>query len=183
VKATFFIMSDAFTWGSTNMTAAQVRTMISDGHEIGNHTRSHANLTSLSATAARAQFADAQRVIAQQTGVTPKNCAYPYGASNSTVRSIAAEFFTSCRGTSGGQNALGGGYDLRTFYVTTSTSASAIRTAADAAKANNAWLVLTYHNVGIIESSDDVSTATLQAHVDAVKASGVPIRTVAQVLG
>ena len=184
VKGTFFIIGDAFTWGATNMNAAQVKTLATDGHEIGNHTQNHPYLTSLNSTQIRAEFTQSQNAIAAATGITPKNCAYPYGASNATVQNIAKTYFTSCRGVTGGQNTLGSNtYDLRTYYVQTSTTAAQIRAAADQAKANNTWLVLIYHGVGTVESSDDVTGATLTAHVNAVKAAGVPTKTVAEALG
>ena len=170
VKGTFFIIGDAFTWGATNMNAAQVKTLATDGHEIGNHTQNHPYLTSLNSTQIRAEFTQSQNAIAAATGITPKNCAYPYGASNATVQTIAKTYFTSCRGVTGGQNTLGSNtYDLRTYYVQTSTTAAQIRAAADQAKANNTWLVLIYHGVGTVQSSDDVSTSTFTAHVNAVK--------------
>jgi peptidoglycan/xylan/chitin deacetylase (PgdA/CDA1 family) len=183
VKATFYIISDALTWGSTNMNATQVRAMAADGHEIGNHTKTHTNLTKLSSAQVQAEFSQSQTAIATATGVAPRSCAYPYGASNATVQSLASRYFTSCRGTTGGQNTLTGNrYDLRTYYVQTSTTAAQIRAAADQARVANTWLVLIYHGVGTISSSDDVSTTTLTAHLNAVKASGVAIRTVSGVL-
>jgi len=184
IKGTFYIISDSLTWGSTNMNATQVKAMAADGHEIGNHSKTHPYLTNLSSTQISSEFTQSQAAIAAATGVTPTNCAYPYGSSNATVRSVAAGIFTSCRGVTGGQNTLGQNtYDLRTYYVQTSTTAAQIRAAADLAKANNTWLVLIYHGIGTVGSTDDVSLTTFQSHIDAVKASGVPTRTVAQALG
>jgi peptidoglycan/xylan/chitin deacetylase (PgdA/CDA1 family) len=183
VKATFYLVGDAFTWGSTNMNATQARTLAQEGHELGNHTMNHPNLTTLSSSQIRTEFTNAQNAIANATGVTPTNCAYPYGATNTTVQTIAADYFTSCRGVNGGQNTTTTGlYNLRTYYVQTTTTADQIRAAANQAKANNTWLILIYHGVGPIQSPDDVSTDTLTTHIAAVQATGVPIKTVAQTL-
>jgi hypothetical protein len=130
-----------------------------------------------------AEFADAQNAIRNRTGVTPTTCAYPYGAANATVEAEAAKYFTACRGTDGGTNGSGTDrYDLRTFYVHTSTTADQVRAAAQSARDAGAWIVFTFHGVGTVKSTDDVSTASLSAELDAIRSTGIPIRTVAQAL-
>ncbi len=49
------------------------------GHEIGNHTYSHPRLPFKSADFIDAEFSEAQRVIQQETGVTPTLLRAPYG--------------------------------------------------------------------------------------------------------
>jgi peptidoglycan/xylan/chitin deacetylase (PgdA/CDA1 family) len=184
IKATFFLIGDAFTWGPTNMNPTQARALADDGHELGNHTMNHPNMIGMPTDQIRAEFTNAQNAIRNATGVTPTNCAYPYGATNTTIETIAAEIFTSCRGVGGGQNTTTTDhYNLRTYYVQTSTTADQIHTAAQQAKTDNAWLILIYHGVGTVQSSDDVTTTTLTAHINAVQNTGVPIKTVAQALG
>lgn len=184
MKGTFFIISDALTWGGSYLTSSQVRQLADAGNEIGNHTKTHANLTKLSASEVRSEFKTSQQKLTSVTGVSPRSCAYPHGAANSTVESVAAEFFHSCRTTDGGTNKSSTDhYRLRAFYVHTSTSASEIRAAVDKAKADKVWLILCYHGVGKVNSSDDVSKDTFAAHVRAVQASGVTVRTVGQVTG
>jgi hypothetical protein len=130
-----------------------------------------------------AEFADAQAAIRSKVGVTPTTCAYPYGAHDATVERIAAKYFTACRGTDGGTNGSGADrYGLRTYYVHTSTTAAQVRAAAQAARDAGTWIVFVYHGVGSVGSSDDVTTASLQAQVAAIQATGIPIRTVAQAL-
>jgi len=185
MKGTFFIISDALTWGSSYLTAAQVKALADDGQEVGNHTKTHADLTTLSASGVRTEFTKSQaKLTAAAGGVAPRTCAYPHGSANSTVESVAAEFFRGCRSTDGGTNKPSTDrYRLRTFYVHTSTSAAQIRAAVDKAAADKVWLILCYHGVGKINSSDDVSADTFAAHVKAVKASGVKVRTASQALG
>jgi Polysaccharide deacetylase len=183
VRGTFYVISDAMSWGGGSMSAAQVRALAAAGHEIGNHTRDHANLTSLGRAQVEAEFADAQAAIRERAGVTPTTCAYPYGAVDATVEAVAAKYFTACRGTSGGTNGSGTDrYALRTFYVHTSTTADQVRAAAQSARNAGAWIVFVYHGVGKVGSSDDVTTASLSAQLDAIRGTGIPIRTVAQAL-
>jgi peptidoglycan/xylan/chitin deacetylase (PgdA/CDA1 family) len=183
LHGTFYIISDALDWGSLNMTAAQVAQLAAEGHEIGDHTRDHADLASLSAGQIDAEFADSVAALKARAGVTPATCAYPYGSASSTVESIAAKYFTACRGTTGGTNSGGANrYALRVFYVHSSTSAADVRAAADAARAAGAWVIFVYHGVGTGGTADDVSTAQFSDQVAAVKASGIAVQTVAQAM-
>jgi peptidoglycan/xylan/chitin deacetylase (PgdA/CDA1 family) len=180
VKGTFYIISDALTWGSSSMSANEVRQLRAAGHEIGNHTASHAKLTTLSASAVEKELAGANAAIKAATGATPSTCAYPYGQSNDTVRSVAAKHFSACRGTNGGTNPPSGfsRYDLRTFYVTTGTSVSAVRDAAASAKAAGTWIIFVYHGVGSVNTTDDVTTQQFTDQLGAIRGTGISIRTV-----
>ncbi|MDQ1286773.1 MAG: hypothetical protein QG622_338 [Actinomycetota bacterium] len=184
VKATFYIISDALGWGASSMSASQVRELAADGHEIGNHTKSHANLKSASGTQAETELSGAQEAIRSATGITPTTCAYPFGQSSEAARSVAARQLRACRGTGGGTNPTSGfsRYDLKTFYVTTSTSTAAVRDAADKAKASGSWVVFVYHGVGQVSSTDDVTTQSFIDQVNAIRGTGIPIRTVASVV-
>lgn len=181
VNGTFYIISDALGWGTqSNMSPTEVKQLAAEGDEIGSHTRDHSNLTSLSSSGVEAEFADAQAAIKSQTGVTPTTCAYPYGASNASVRTIAAKYLKACRGTTSGTNSLGAlaPFDLVVYYVHTGDGYAQIKAAADAAKAANVWVIFVYHGVGAIGSNEDVSPAAFADHVRALKDSGISVRTV-----
>jgi peptidoglycan/xylan/chitin deacetylase (PgdA/CDA1 family) len=182
-RGTFYIISDGMGWGSANLTAGQVAQLAAQGHEIGDHTRDHANLSTLSAAQIDAEFADSVAALKAKAGVTPTTCAYPYGAVNSTVEAIAAKYFAACRGTaSGGGGAGSDRYDLTVFYLHSTTTAAQVRAAVDAAKAAGTWVILVYHGVGTGGTTDDVSAAQFADQVAAVKASGIRVATVSQAL-
>ncbi|MDO5498874.1 MAG: polysaccharide deacetylase family protein, partial [Propionibacteriaceae bacterium] len=65
-KATFFVIGN-----SVPGRAATVRRMRDMGMEIGNHSRSHPDLTGLGAASIRAQLADNQAQVRAASGVTP----------------------------------------------------------------------------------------------------------------
>ena len=178
---TYYIVTDAMGWGGSSMSAAQVRQLAGEGNEIGSHTKDHAHLTSLSSDQVDAEFATSVSALRSQAGVTPTTCAYPYGDVNASVEAIAAKYFAACRGTGSGTNGSGtDAFNLRVFYVHTSTTAADVRAAADAAKAAGAWIVFVYHGVGSVQSADDVTASQFAGQVDAIKASGIAVRTVAQ---
>src|SRR5579859_3044597 len=68
-----------------------VRQMVQGGNVVGNHSWSHPNLTSLSPAAVRQQLSSTSAAINQATGVVPRLFRPPYGATNATVSSIAAQ--------------------------------------------------------------------------------------------
>jgi peptidoglycan/xylan/chitin deacetylase (PgdA/CDA1 family) len=179
---TFYVVSDAMNWGPPSMSASQVSQLAAAGNEIGNHTRDHADLTDLTSAQIQAEFADSVKALTA-TGASVTTCAYPYGAVNATVKSIAAKYFKACRGTDGGTNGSGAdAYDLRVYYVQASTTAAQVRAAADAAKSSGSWIIFVYHGVGTAATGDNVTAAQFQGHVAAVKASGITVRTVAQAM-
>ncbi|MFD0900716.1 polysaccharide deacetylase family protein [Actinomadura sediminis] len=59
---------------------AVVRRMVAEGHEIGNHTWNHRNLTALSREEIRTQIARTQKAVRDAAGVTPAMVRPPYGA-------------------------------------------------------------------------------------------------------
>lgn len=183
MKGTFFIISDALGWSATNMNAAQVRQLAADGHEIGNHTRDHSNLATLTGAQITAEFADSQSAISRQTGITPTTCAYPYGSHNASVDGIAASFFRGCRETGGGINTSGTlqPFALKNYYVVRASSADGVRAAAQQAIAQNTWVIFTYHGVTPTNpGTEDVTPAQLAAQLDAIAATGIPVVTMSQ---
>jgi len=91
-RGVFYIVAGRVDVIAGAMTSQQLLDLASRGHEIANHTWSHPSLTSLSYTSARSQIRRAQNFIESLTGLRPVSIAYPYGNSNSTVRSaVAAE--------------------------------------------------------------------------------------------
>jgi peptidoglycan/xylan/chitin deacetylase (PgdA/CDA1 family) len=69
----------------------QIREMSAAGIEFGSHTVTHPNLTQCSLEQIRKEFVASKQVIEQLTGKEIISLAYPYGAVNETIKSIAAE--------------------------------------------------------------------------------------------
>jgi peptidoglycan/xylan/chitin deacetylase (PgdA/CDA1 family) len=68
------------------------RRIVSDGHEVGNHTWSHPNLALADAPTATAQMHHAEAKIATVTGRKPSLFRPPYGAFSGAVAMVAAGF-------------------------------------------------------------------------------------------
>ncbi|MEI5527076.1 polysaccharide deacetylase family protein [Streptomyces brasiliscabiei] len=69
---------------------ATVKAAAKAGHQIGNHSWDHADLTKLSAAKIKSQFSRADTAIQQATGKKPTTVRAPYGAHNAAVRAAAA---------------------------------------------------------------------------------------------
>ncbi|MEU3462705.1 polysaccharide deacetylase family protein [Streptomyces sp. NPDC006733] len=87
VPATFFLQGE----GHTRTYPATVRRMSEEGHEIGNHTWSHKNLTELTPDEVRAEIAPVQEDIRKATGRAPTLMRPPGGATNDEVSKIMKE--------------------------------------------------------------------------------------------
>jgi peptidoglycan/xylan/chitin deacetylase (PgdA/CDA1 family) len=85
VHATFYIIGR-----NVPGHASTLQRIHNEGHEIGNHSFTHSDLTRMPGAAIQQEIASTQAAIAQASGVTPTAFRPPYGAQNQTVRDIAA---------------------------------------------------------------------------------------------
>lgn len=83
------------------LTTAQAQAIQATGHEIGGHTLTHQNLPAIPTVEQRREICD-DRVALLNQGFKVENLAYPFGASNAAVATIAqACGYNSARITSG----------------------------------------------------------------------------------
>lgn len=80
VKATFFVLGQMIL-GNEDILKRQLQ----EGHEIGNHTFSHPDLTSIPQEQVISEIEDTQNAVEKAVGVRPKVVRPPYGAINTTV--------------------------------------------------------------------------------------------------
>ncbi|WP_326825135.1 polysaccharide deacetylase family protein [Streptosporangium sp. NBC_01756] len=84
-RATFFVIGQ--------MVAADgpltLRRMVSEGHEIGNHTWSHTQLTALSDAGVKGELSRTQQIVHHVTGRWMSLMRPPYGATNQRVTAVA----------------------------------------------------------------------------------------------
>ncbi|MBU5267686.1 polysaccharide deacetylase family protein [Virgibacillus proomii] len=85
-KATFFMLGN-----QVDYYPDLARKVIEDGHEIGNHTRSHPNLSKMSEAYIKKELEYTNEKIEEVTGVTPRLIRPPYGIYNDNVVECAKE--------------------------------------------------------------------------------------------
>jgi peptidoglycan/xylan/chitin deacetylase (PgdA/CDA1 family) len=89
MAVTFYVNSSRIGL-SGYMSRAQLLDLQQRGHEIGGHTISHANLTTLAPADARAQVCN-DRVALLDAGLSATSFAYPFGANDASVEQIVAD--------------------------------------------------------------------------------------------
>ncbi|WP_119727398.1 polysaccharide deacetylase family protein [Thermomonospora amylolytica] len=83
-RATFFVVGR-----QVRPNAAVVRRIVAEGHEIGNHTWSHARLPGLPEGAIRAEVDRTQDAVHDVTGVRPRVFRPPYAVTDARVGRVA----------------------------------------------------------------------------------------------
>jgi peptidoglycan/xylan/chitin deacetylase (PgdA/CDA1 family) len=159
------------------ITSDQVASVAARGHEIGNHSRTHADLTQVSQQQAREEIFGAQEDL-QALGYTPAMYAYPFGASNSTIQSMVGNAgLVGARGTDNGYiDALTNPYNLPSWDIG-NKSFSEIQAIIDGAIAEKKWAILIIHKVDQNGDPESVSSEVLQETIDYVKEKNVEVVT------
>jgi len=81
VKATFFVVGS-----NVQAYPAIMKRMVAEGHEVANHTWGHPDMTKLSQAALKKEMDTTRDAIIATTGVAPRLCRPPYGATNSAIK-------------------------------------------------------------------------------------------------
>ncbi|KUN75958.1 polysaccharide deacetylase family protein [Streptomyces griseoruber] len=84
VQVTFYLVGK-----NVQRYPSTVRGAAAAGHQIGNHSWDHADLTRLGSAAVKSEISRADTAIKQATGKKPTTFRAPYGAHNATVRAAA----------------------------------------------------------------------------------------------
>ncbi len=88
VKATFYVVGT-----NARRYPEIMRRIIAEGHEIGNHTVNHPNLSKMSDDGVRKELRGTHEAIVAATGMPPRTMRPPYGAITATQKSwIRKEF-------------------------------------------------------------------------------------------
>lgn len=154
--------------------AADVLAMQSAGHEIGAHTKSHADLVSLSTSAAQVEIEDSRNVLLS-IGATPVNYfAYPFGAYNTSVKQLVKDAgFTAARSSDGGYNTKNQDkFTLRRQPMTNATTLADAKRYIDTARADKTWAILLFHRVDDSGTTYAVTPARFTEIVNYLKQIG-----------
>jgi peptidoglycan-N-acetylglucosamine deacetylase len=82
-KATFFMLGSR-----VDFYPAIAKKVAEDGHELGNHTWNHKDLTTLSSDSIKQEVHDTSEIILQATGQKPTVMRPPYGATSKQVEAV-----------------------------------------------------------------------------------------------
>ncbi len=168
----------------------QLTDMQSTGSEIGGHSITHPNLTSLHGYALRHEICDG-RIDLIEHGLRVTSFAYPYGMQNEeTIQAVAACGYNSGRGVNGQRETIPPKnlYALRIADpVQNTTTQTALRGyVKQAERAGGGWVQLLIHHV--CENCDpySITPAEFSKFLDWLRQrepDGTVVRTIDQVIG
>lgn len=177
------------------VTQDEVLQMYNNGHEIGVHTRTHPNLTTLTESQMTDEIVGAKQDLISW-GITPTTLAYPYGGYNPTVESVVQSAgLRGARDSDLGYNSsgvgltFGGPLDHDTYPLVLwseaaemdmNTTLSDITSEIDYAVANNLWLVILFHRVDETDpccAAISVNHSLIQGTVNYLVQGHVPVVT------
>lgn len=173
------------------MSEAQAKSMQQAGHEIGSHTMTHPDLTQLEPSKLEWEVDQSYTELSQRFG-TVFDFASPKGAYNQTTLNAIGKHYRSQRNTVADPTAVGPEdvnlaatfepSNIVAYTVRQSTTEADLANLYSYAKANNAWVVLVYHQVDDSYGYYSVSPETFERHMRHLRASGVDIAPLGRVL-
>lgn len=189
LAATFYVLSGELTSQPEYMSASQVQSLHTSGHEIGSHTITHTDLTTVSQSQLVQEMSQSQITLQNIIGAPVKNFAYPYGAYNANTLNVGKQYYRSQRSVNRGVNSKDN-FDITTLKiqeVNSSISQAQVKSWIDEAIAQKAWLILCYHEIANTAVAPEdafytVKPADLDAHLGYLKQTNVTVKTVNQAL-
>lgn len=173
---------------SDYMTYQMVKDFATQGSELAWHTRTHADLTKLSASRIRTELSIPTTFLSGigQSSTVFKNFATPFGAYNTTSVNEIKKVYSSHRSTDVGYNSKDSldVYNIKVQNITNTTTPAQVKTWVDRAIADGTWLVLVYHEVtaSAADPTYAVTPANLDLELNYIKQSGISVQTVQQAL-
>jgi peptidoglycan/xylan/chitin deacetylase (PgdA/CDA1 family) len=172
---------------------AQVKAIQKAGHEIGCHTVTHPDLTTVSQQELMHQLTDCKKTMEHELGTSVTDFASPYGAENAQTLADIKKVFASQRNVYGDSSNGVTNVDVNTakkfkpndiigMTVKHDTSLAEIQALVDFTIKNNGWLVLTYHQADDGASKYALDTSKLDDQMNLLEHTQVRIVTVHQAL-
>ena len=176
VKTTYYVTPAHLDYPDF-VTPEQLAEIAGHGHEIGNHTVNHADLTTLSSSAARAEVNGAKTTLTQ-LGYETSTLAYPYGATNASVENIVRNAgYIGARGTDNGfADKNTDRYNLPSWDIGGMTFAD-VQDIIDSTIAQKKWAILIVHKVDVAGDPESVDSAVLQQAIDYLQEKQVEMVT------
>ncbi|MCY1033841.1 polysaccharide deacetylase family protein [Corallococcus sp. BB11-1] len=185
LRATYYVVTDAVDQGwSGYMSLAQVRTLHAENHEIASHTRTHADLTSLTPAQLTTELHDSRAWLAANVGaMCGSNFASPYGAYNATVMTSLKAEYASHRTINAGRNYRDTVvYELRANDVSSAVSVATVKGWINQAIAEKSWLIILFHEftTGTPTRTTQYRSTNFASILNHVTSTGIRTVTVAE---
>ncbi len=180
LKASFYIITKNFGFpGYVNQ--QEVLNMQAAGHEIGSHSRTHKDLTTLSQSELHSEIAGSREDLLAIGVRSVTTFVYPFGAYNRVTNALVKQIYEGTRTSNGGvtdknEDPL----LLERRAVQTGVTMTQVKGWIDDAVKNKRWQILVFHNIDTTGGPYSTTPAMLQEITDYIKANNVPVVTVAE---
>lgn len=155
------------------------------GHEIGSHSVTHPDLTTLTPEQMEHEAAHSKQYLESIVGVgNIRNFASPFGATNPAVLTTLRTHYESHRSTMAGFNTIGNfnPYNIRVQNMLNTTTLEEVQSWVDQAVKDKSWLVLVYHRVAPNAGQYDTPQADFEPQMQIIKNSGATVLTMEKAL-
>jgi len=182
LKSTQNIITGEFKYSSLYVSRAQVLVMQADGHEIGDHTKSHLHLNQLTDAQEKREITSSKNDLLL-TGV--KNLStfdYAHGEYNDFIMTVLKESdFAGARTVNLGFNTKSTEpFLLKAQVVDANTTLEQVKGWIDQAVRDKTWVILVFHQIDHSGRTYSSTPETLQQIVDYLVQKNVPVRTNAE---
>jgi len=166
-----------------HMNRNDVKAAHKSGHEIGDHTFSHADATEISLEDFQADIDENQKRLAK-LGVPPSQTfAYPYGQITESVKRAMGDRFKGARGiTSRPHNRMVDLNQINSNRLYAGKEFDALMAQISRMKDNPGWLTIFTHDVQDKPSRFGCTPAQIESVINAVKDIGADVMTVADAI-
>jgi peptidoglycan/xylan/chitin deacetylase (PgdA/CDA1 family) len=164
------------------MSTTQILDTRDRGHEIGGHTRTHADLTRLSTTEADNEIRGSREDLTDMGIPNTFSFAYPFGAYNDTVRALVESAgYSASRTTNNGANTKTEDlYELNRLRTDVNTTVAGVISAIDDAIAQREWLIIVFHEINYSGNLYSMTPARFQQIVSYLEQENIDVQTVKQ---
>ena len=180
LKSTQYIVTGYFGFPGY-VTPAQVLEVENAGHEIGAHTRTHRDLTTLSTSTAASEIFGSRNDLLGIGVKSVTTFAYPFGSYNNTIKQFVANAgMKGSRSSNGGFNVKGTTdyYALARKNMGPESSLAQVKLWIDEAMRDRKWLVLVFHHIDNSGSSYSVPASFVESVAAYLVEHSVPVVTV-----
>jgi hypothetical protein len=195
IPATAYVIAD-LVGKSGRATLADLTTLQNQhGWEVAAHAHSDLNhaarFTNLAPDVLENDIVDMRAWLIEHRFRGYDHCAYPggdfTGGAGTNVLALARRYYATCRSIYQGEREMVPPADaakLRVFYITNATTLAQATAAIDQAKAHREWIILVFHNLVSTTpaSTTQWRTTDFQSLVSHIAGSGLPVKTVGDVL-
>jgi len=166
------------------MNWSHIKELQENGFEIGSHTVNHLDLTKLNSSSIVKELSFSKETLIDH-GFNVSSISIPYGKYNDKIEKIAKKYYTSVRPSIWGFNSLCDfdRYNLKSFWITNSTSIETIKSLIDECQKNNYWLIFMLHLVREDKNSEySISPKDLEYIIKYIKSKNIEIKTISEVI-